>query len=199
MGRDKATLPFGPDLMLQRVVRLIGEAVPINDVVVVAAPNQSLPVLPADVTVARDPQEFRGPLQGLATGLCALENRIDAVYATGCDVPLLAPAFVDRMFDLLDDQDIVVPFDGEYHHPLAAVYRPTVLTQVEHLLSTRRMSPRFLFDEVPTRKVPVAELRAVDPTLSSLENLNHEADYLAALAVAGFATSSEDAAGSAFS
>ena len=27
MGRDKATLPFGPELMLQRVVRLIGEVV----------------------------------------------------------------------------------------------------------------------------------------------------------------------------
>ena len=27
MGRDKATLPFGPELMLQRVVRLLGTVV----------------------------------------------------------------------------------------------------------------------------------------------------------------------------
>ena len=100
MGRDKATLPFGPELMLsawcdcQRSGRAEG-------IVVVAAPNQSLPELPAAVTVARDAHEFRGPLQGLATGLRDMGDRFDAVYATACDVPLLVPAFVERMFKLL--------------------------------------------------------------------------------------------------
>ena len=148
MGRDKATLPFGPELMLQRVVRLIGESVDLENMVVVAAPNQSLPELPADVSIARDAREFRGPLEGLATGLRALAERADAVYATACDVPLLVPAFVDRMFDLLGDFDIAVPFDGQHHHPLAAVYRPAVLPHIERLLDADRMRPRFLFDEV---------------------------------------------------
>src|SRR4051794_36659222 len=61
MGRDKATLPFGPERMLQRVVRLLDS----EAIVVVAAPNQSLPELPTGVTVARDIHQFRGPLQGL--------------------------------------------------------------------------------------------------------------------------------------
>ena len=69
MGRDKATLPFGPELMLQRVVRLIGQAVDLERRVIVAAPNQSLPALPTGATVAHDAAEYRGPLQGLATGL----------------------------------------------------------------------------------------------------------------------------------
>ena len=30
MGRDKATLPFGPELMLQRVVRLISQVVELH-------------------------------------------------------------------------------------------------------------------------------------------------------------------------
>src|SRR4051812_27899101 len=85
MGRDKATLPFGPELMLQRVVRLLGEAISLEDMVVVAAPNQSLPELPQAVTIAHDDQEFRGPLQGLATGIRAMHDRCDAFYATACD------------------------------------------------------------------------------------------------------------------
>ena len=186
MGRDKATLPFGPELMLQRVVRLVGESVDLENVVVVTAPTQSLPALPRDVIVAHDAREYRGPLEGLATGLRALANRADAVYATGCDVPLLVPAFVDRMFDLLGDFDIAVPFDGQHHHPLAAVYRPTVLPQIEKLLDADRLRPRFLFDEVRTREIPIEELRAVDPKLSTLENLNYEENYVAALAAAGF-------------
>jgi molybdopterin-guanine dinucleotide biosynthesis protein A len=185
MGRDKATLPFGPERMLQRIVRLISQVVEPSNLVVVAARNQSLPELPRNVVVTRDVHEYRGPLEGLSTGLSALADRVDAAYATGCDVPLLVPAFVDRMFELLGDFDTAVPFDGEHHHPLAAVYRSIVLARVQKLLDAQRMRPRFLFDEVRTREIPVDELRAVDPQLTTLENLNYEKDYLNALAAAG--------------
>jgi molybdopterin-guanine dinucleotide biosynthesis protein A len=192
MGRDKASLPFGPELMLQRVVRLIREVVALENMVVVAAPNQSLPNLPPGVSVACDAHQYRGPLEGLATGFRALADRADAVYATGCDVPLLVPGFVDRMFQLLGNFDIAVPFDGAHHHPLSAVYRPTVLAQIEMLLDSDRMRPRFLFDEARTREIPVDDLRAVDPQLSTLENLNFRDDYLAALTAAGFAAASDE-------
>jgi len=186
MGRDKATLPFGPELMLSRVVRLMSEVVEPANIVVVAAPEQVLPPLPVAVSVARDLHKERGPLEGLAAGLRVLLGRVDAAYATACDVPLLAPAFVVRMFELLGDHDIAVPRDGKHHHPLAAVYRTTVLPHVERLLSADRLRPRFLFDEVKTREVDVEHLRPVDRELATLRNLNHEADYLAALAAAGF-------------
>lgn len=187
MGRDKASLPFGPETMLQRVVRVLSEVVALREIVVVAAPGQTPPPLPAGVTIARDRHAARGPLEGLAAGLRALDGRADAVYATSCDVPLLSPAFVVRMFDLLDSFDIVVPRDGAHHHPLAAVYRPSVLAHVERLLGEDRLRPRFLFDEVRTREIPVDELRAVDPQLGTLENLNHPEDYRRALSAAGFA------------
>jgi molybdopterin-guanine dinucleotide biosynthesis protein A len=197
MGHDKATLPFGPELMLQRVVRLMNEVVPLAELVVVAAPSQALPALPDGVSIVRDLQAYRGPLEGLATGLRSFSDsadstRVDAVYATACDVPLLVPAFVERMFDLLGEFDIAVPVDGEHHHPLAAVYRPRVLQQVERLLESGQMRPRFLSDEVPTREVPVDELCAVDPQLSTLANLNHQKDYFSALAAAGFIFSAEE-------
>ncbi len=41
MGVSKATLPFGPETMLQRVVRLLGTVV--SPIIVVAAHEQSLP------------------------------------------------------------------------------------------------------------------------------------------------------------
>ncbi len=171
--------------MLQRVVRLLSQAVAPESMVVVAAPNQSLPALPAAVTVAHDIREYRGPLQGLATGLRRTGDRFDAVYVTACDVPLLMPAFVDRMFQLLGEYDVAVPFDGEHHHSLAAVYRPSVLPHIQLLLDSDSLRSRFLFDLVRTREVPVDEMRDVDPQLATLENLNHYDDYLAALAAAG--------------
>jgi molybdopterin-guanine dinucleotide biosynthesis protein A len=191
MGRDKASLPFGPEVMLQRVVRLISEVVERANIVVVAAANQSLPDLPPEVVNARDEREYRGPLEGLANGLRALGGRVDAAYATACDVPLLAPAFVQRILDSLEDFEIAVPRDEEHYHPLAAVYRPTVLAAIESLLAADQLRPRFLFDRVRTREIDVNVLRAVDSELLTLRNLNTPEDYFAALKAAGLALPEE--------
>lgn len=189
MGTSKAMLPFGDELMLQRVVRLVGEVVVAENIVVVAAGEQELPALPAGVTVARDARDDRGPLEGLAAGLSALSGRVDAAYATSCDVPLLVPAFVERMFELLGEDsshwDITVPRDGKFHHPLAAVYRVSVLDHVQQLLAADRLRPFFLFDQLNTHEVPVDELREVDPELATLENLNTPEDYQRALDCSG--------------
>jgi len=181
MGQSKAMLPFGEELMLQRVVRLVAEVVSPERIVVVAAAGQELPPIPPEIILTHDQQENRGPLEGLACGFSALASTCDAVYATGCDVPLLVPAFIQRMFDFLGDHEIAVPKDGKYHHPLAAVYRTSVLSNVQQLLEADKRRPFFLFEQVDTREVPVDQLRTVDPELASLTNLNTPEDYRDAL------------------
>jgi molybdopterin-guanine dinucleotide biosynthesis protein A len=183
MGVPKATLPFGSEVMLQRVLRLLGGVV--RPLVVVTAPDQKLPNLPDDVLIARDEREDRGPLEGLLAGLSAIESHADAAYVTSCDVPLLVPAFVERMIAELEDHEVAVPTDGKFHHPLAAAYRTSVLPHVKALLHANRMRPIFLFDEVKTRRVPVEELKANDPELTTLMNLNRPTDYFDALNRAG--------------
>src|SRR5437867_2548222 len=78
MGQPKAWLPFAGELMLPRVVRLLSEVV--RPIVVVAAPDQDVPPLSADVGIVRDEERGRGPLQGLAAGLKALRGRAEAAY-----------------------------------------------------------------------------------------------------------------------
>lgn len=179
MGRAKAWLPFGDELMLPRVVRLLAGVV--APVVVVAAPEQDVPPLPSDVLVVRDEERGRGPLQGLAAGLAALQGRADAAYLSSCDVPFLRPTLVQRLIDLLGDSQICVPHIGDYSHPLSAVYRLEVADVVGRLLSEGRLRPYFLFERVPTRVVDAAELVEVDPTFESFRNLNTWEDYQAAL------------------
>lgn len=192
MGLPKATLPFGPELMLPRVARLLGEVV--RPLVVVAAEGQALPQLPADVVVVRDRRQGRGPLEGLAAGLAALPATAGAAYVTGCDVPLLRPAFVQRVLDLLGDAQVAVPKTEGYYHPLAAAYRRDVLPEIEALLAADRLRPVFLYDRMPTREIAAEELADVDPRLESLLNLNTPQDYFEALARAGFAAPADVAA-----
>jgi molybdopterin-guanine dinucleotide biosynthesis protein A len=169
--------------MLSRVVRLLGEAV--RPLVVVAAPDQEVPPLPPEVQVVRDEEKGRGPLQGLAAGLAALKGHAEAAYLSSCDVPFLKPAFVRRLIDLLGEASICVPRVGDYHHPLAAVYRVAVAEAVSRLLAENRLRPFFLFEAVPTRIVEAGELADVDPTFQTLRNLNTAQDYEAALRDAG--------------
>jgi molybdopterin-guanine dinucleotide biosynthesis protein A len=183
MGTSKALLPFGRETMLQRVVRLLGTVV--SPLVAVAAPQQELPALPASVTITRDEREGRGPLEGLRAGLKALPSAVDAAYVTSCDVPLLVPKFVERMVELLGDYDIAVMEIDGFAHPLSAIYRRSTLPHVEALLAADRLRVAFLFDAVKTRRVQTAEMRAVDPELTTLRNLNTPADYREALKAAG--------------
>jgi molybdopterin-guanine dinucleotide biosynthesis protein A len=183
MGRPKAWLPFAGELMLARVVRLLGEAV--DPLVVVAAPEQDVPPLPGKVHIVRDEEKGRGPLQGLAAGLAALRGQVEAAYLSSCDVPFLRPAFVRRLIELLGDHAICVPHVANYHHPLAAVYRLEVEATVQRLLAENRLRPFFLFEAVPTRVVEPVELMEVDPELQTLRNLNTPEDYEAALREAG--------------
>jgi molybdopterin-guanine dinucleotide biosynthesis protein A len=183
MGTPKATLQFGDETMLQRVVRLLGAVV--SPVVVVAARDQSLPPLPDSVSVTRDEREAKGPLEGIRAGLSALPASIDAAYITSCDVPLLVPAFVERMIALMGDHDIAVMEIDGFPHPLSAIYRRATLPHVESLLAADRLRPVFLFDAVRTRRVKPEEMIGVDPELRTLRNLNTPEDYRAALADAG--------------
>jgi molybdopterin-guanine dinucleotide biosynthesis protein A len=185
MGRSKALLQFGPELLLQRVVRLVASVA--HPIVLVAAPGQDLPELAGEVTIVRDAVAGRGPLQGLSTGLANLPDASALVYATATDVPFLEPRWITRLVELSDGQDLVIPFIGGYYHPLAALYRKSnVLPAIDALLREDRLRPVYLVEAVNTRVVGEAELRAVDPELGTLRNLNFPHDYEQALRDAGF-------------
>jgi molybdopterin-guanine dinucleotide biosynthesis protein A len=179
MGTSKAHLPFGPETMLQRVVRLLHQVV--HPIVVVAAPGQSLPDVAEDIVVTRDEREGHGPLEGLRAGLRALPDDAVLAYVTSCDVPLLVPDFVREMLAFADGYDVAVMEIDGFAHPLSAVYRASTLPRVEELLRENRLRPIFLYDRVPTRRVQPHEI-TTDRELRTLQNLNTPADYERALA-----------------
>ncbi len=179
MGTSKALLPFGPETMLQRVVRILSGVV--SPIVGVAAVGQELPALPTDMIITHDEREGRGPLEGLRAGLKAMPADVDAAYVTSCDVPLLVPGFVHQMIELARGYDVAVMEIDGFPHPLSAIYRRATLPHVEDLLAHDRLRPVFLFERVRTRRVRPDEITA-DPDLVTLRNLNTPEEYSEALA-----------------
>ena len=190
MGRPKATLPFGNEVMLTRVLRLLGDVV--SPLVVVAAPMQLLPKLPEQVMLARDRSEGRGPLEGLYSGLLAVSTLVEAAYVTACDVPLLQHDFVRYMIEHLKDADVAVPTDGTFYHPLSAVYRTSIVNVIGDCVAEERLKVTGFYDQVQVNSVPLHQLRTVDADLESLMNVNNPADYHLALQRANLSQKSTD-------
>lgn len=181
MGQPKAWLPFGRERLLQRVVRRLS---PIADpIVVVRAPGQTLPELPADTLIIEDAVEHRGPLQGIANGLATLRNTVETAFVSSTDAPFVSPAFVKRLDELRGpEQDLVVPYAAGHHHPLAALYTMNVLPEIEHMLATNHRRLMDVLGRVRTLVVGEDELVKLDPRLRFLTNINTLEDYRAALA-----------------
>jgi len=183
MGRDKALLPFGPqETLLQRVVRIVSEVVPADEIVCVAAVDQELPTLRDGVRIVRDTVLDQGPLAALATGLTALRGEVDAVCACGCDSPLITSTLIEQLFKLLGGQRAAAPCEAAFVHPLPAAYSVDVVSIAQSLLDRGEMSLRALLAACDSRQIDVSELRDIDPDLNFLVNCNSPAEYAAAMA-----------------
>lgn len=177
MGRDKASLPFHGETLLDRVVRRLSAIV--RPIVVVARPGQSLPTLPPEVVVEFDPVAGQGPWPGIAAGLRRLCDR-DALFVVGCDQPFVEPAWIRALAERIGEHDCAVAIVDGVVQPLAGLYRPRVADVVERLLRENR-PPRELFDHVPTRRIPFEDLAAADPHGRTLTNINTPEEYRDAL------------------
>jgi len=178
MGRDKATLPFGDETLLERVARSVAPAV--DELVIAARPDQTVP---GAFEVVHDPPGHESPLAGLVAGLRA--TRADRVFVTACDAPLLGTALVERMFELAEGFEIAVPRVDEHYMVLTAVYARTVLPRAEALLEAARLRPFYLLEESDARIVHPDELRDVDPELDGLRDCDTPEAYAWALERAG--------------
>lgn len=183
MGRPKATLPFGPETMLARVLRLVGEVC--GERVVVAAEGQELPDLPAGVKVVRDALPERGPLEGLAAGLGACSA--GAAFCTPCDTPFLRPALVAALFDARGDAAAVRPVVDGVVQPLPAVYASALAPVARDLVRSDRRRVIFLVEGREVVDLDEAACRAADADLASFRNCNTPEEYARALRDAGWA------------
>ena len=188
MGTPKAALEWHGSTLLRRTAGIISRVTD-GPVVVVRAPGQPLPALPAGIEVVEDPREGLGPLQGLAAGLAAIAGRAEMAFVCSTDLPFLHPAFVRRVLRAVaDGADVGLPVARGFRQPLAAAYRTGLAPVAQRLVAQQRLRPAFLFEECAVTQLDEAALRAdpvlaaLDPGLESVLNINEPADYQAARA-----------------
>jgi molybdopterin-guanine dinucleotide biosynthesis protein A len=169
MSAPKAFLKVGGVTIIAREIRALGSV--FGELLVVA--NDPARYNGLGVRVIPDTERFgalKGPLIGLYSGLSASSN--DHVFLAACDMPFIEPGLVRWMAGLRRGHDVVIPRINGLTEPLFGLYSKRALPVIEEALlkGTRRLQD--IFGALDARYVGPAQMRAHDPELKSLTNIN---------------------------
>ena len=181
---DKAVADLAGTPMVRRVADRVTSVV--DEVVLNCRADQesalrdALDGVGVPVSVALDPEPDRGPTAGLAAGLGAADGEFAAVVA--CDMPFVAPAFLDALFERADGHDAAVPRPGEWYQTTQAVYRTdSVAEACERVLADDDADGRILTALADLDVVAVGRDAVEDHgSMRTFENVNTREELRAA-------------------
>lgn len=124
----------------------------------------------ASLKFIEDELPGNGPLGGILSGLKAAAN--DACAVIACDIPDIDAPLLRSLAEAAARAEIAVPLDPEgRYEPLFAIYKKSLIPEIETLLRSGERSILPLFERCPTAVLRLDKDRR-------LRNLNTRADYL---------------------
>jgi molybdopterin-guanine dinucleotide biosynthesis protein A len=180
-GVRKTALWVGGRPILERVLVQLG---PLAEQRIALVHDADLPALDG-LQLLIDVHEYAGPLPALAHGLAAATG--DVVLLVAGDMPFVATAVFRYMLRLQLEHNaaVVVPYVDGHIESMHAVFRRRDL--LDAIGAAQREGEQRLFkvfESLSPRLIDEAELRALDPHLHTLFNVNSAADLTAAERIA---------------
>ncbi|MCX6569025.1 MAG: molybdenum cofactor guanylyltransferase [Candidatus Aminicenantes bacterium] len=165
MKADKAGLPVGGRTLLEHV---LGQLEPhFSEILISVSPGQKIRF--AAGRTVEDGIPGQGPLGGILAGLKAAAS--DACAVVACDIPDVNIPLLRSLARAGGDAEIAVPIGPAGHfEPLFAVYRKSVVPDVEALLQAGERSVIPLFGRCRTTVLRIEDM-------AWLRNLNTRMDY----------------------
>ncbi|HLC21561.1 MAG TPA: molybdenum cofactor guanylyltransferase [Candidatus Methylomirabilis sp.] len=166
MGLNKAFIEFGGKRLIEATVARLAGLFP--EVLIIA--NDLEPYAYLGVRVIPDLIPNSGSLGGIYTGLSAAAH--PAGFFVACDMPFLNPALIALVVREAEGSDVVVPrVEGELQ-PMHAVYAKSCLPFIKEAIDLRMLKIARFFPKVKVKIIEEPALRAVDPHLLGLMNVN---------------------------
>jgi molybdopterin-guanine dinucleotide biosynthesis protein A len=115
-----------------------------------------------------------GPLGGL---LAVLEATFAShIFVVACDMPFLVPDAVRLIAHYPDEATVIIPVIDGRPEPMFARYGKAALPAIRARLAAGERKTTTFHSDVSVRVIAEQTLRAVDPTLQSLINVNRPED-----------------------
>ena len=166
MGRDKATLPFSGQTLLESALALARSVT--EDVFILGSPER----YGAYGEVVPDIFPGCGPLGGIHAALTHTKTDLNLILAV--DTPFLSNRLPAYLVEQARESRamVIAPEIDSYPQPLCAVYRRDFLPIAEQALRAARYKIVPLFPQGKTLVIPEAELKRFAFTAEMFENLN---------------------------
>ncbi|MEK6608055.1 MAG: molybdenum cofactor guanylyltransferase [Myxococcota bacterium] len=169
-GVAKGLVVVGGETILERQLRVLRPL--FAEIRIVA--NDAAPYARFGLPIVGDRVAGRGPLGGLEAALAAIDA--PRAFVCACDMPSLREEAVRLVAEADRDADVVVPVVGGRPEPLHARYAKACLPAVQRALAEARLKMTSFFAELRVVAIDEARLRAIDPSLAFLRNVNAPED-----------------------
>ena len=171
-GQVKGLLVVGGQRIVDRQLAALRAG--FDSLVIVA--NDPEPWRDTGVAVVGDRWPDAGPLAGIEAALAHFAAA-DSVVCVAGDMPFLQPALLSLLRDASGDADAVVARAAGQPQPLLARYATRLQPIIAARLAAGQRAVHRLYHEVNVAWLDEAALRAVDPALDSLRDVNTPADF----------------------
>jgi molybdenum cofactor guanylyltransferase len=170
-GRNKAFIQIGGQRIIDRILSVYTRL--FNQIVLVT--NDPLAYLDVDALIVSDHYPDRSSLNGMHAGLFAATNEF--AFFTACDTPFVNHRLIAYILDQIDTSaDLIIPYTQNGFEPMFAVYRKTCLPAMTAQLEHNLLKIQGIFRKVRVKTIAEAQLREIDPQLTSFFNVNTPED-----------------------
>jgi molybdopterin-guanine dinucleotide biosynthesis protein A len=169
-GREKYLFCYKGKTFLERLISTLQGSV--DEIIIVAKDEyhcKKFMNIPG-VRVVYDIRRGKGPVGGLHAGVQASHG--ETVFAVACDMPFVNKDVVNRLFEMAENYDAVIPcWNERMFEPLHAVYKKKALEN--YMKSHKSLSLREMIKSMKSCYINVEILRDIDPDLRTFTNINH--------------------------
>lgn len=101
--------------------------------------------------VYRDRYTDKGPLAGIETALYHVEA--DVFMLAACDMPFIHASIYTFLLEKFEQHDAIIPVYEKQMHPLAGLYKKSVLEKVQYQLENDILRVKSFFDQINVKYV----------------------------------------------
>lgn len=162
---DKAFLRYRGETFIQCLLKKVKGY---DEVLIVS--NSPEKYRDVNIKVIEDKVKGIGPLGGIYTGL--IHSTHDEILVVSCDTPFQNTGFLEYMGEMSGDYDVALPVHTGGREPLTALYKKSLIGDIEKLIEEKRHKIAFLYDSSSVKRVDIEKLSESAEIKNGFKNIN---------------------------
>ena len=166
-GKKKTFQKVGDSMILENIYGLFSRL--FKEIIIVVNDPQDFAGL--NMTIVTDIIPAKCALAGLHAGLVYASSPY--IYATACDTPFVRQSVVEYIVDQMEPGlDVIIPKTDDGLEALSAVYSKSCIPLIEDNLAKKIFMIKKFYRKKKVKEIPVEQLKALDPQMQFIFNVN---------------------------